>query len=346
MIQLALKYFAFLIVPAFLIGGGSSCQSTPSEAELARQKAQEADRRGDWIAAGELWLELHLASAGADLEAAGGLARALAGQGDVDGSVHVIEAALQLDPANVKLIGQRAELELSVGRAEQAAQAYEKLLAVDPGNADAWRTLGELRLRAGDLAGASIALRQAASFPPDDPELLLLLAESSEAAGDDQVALNARMRAIQAGAGSVELWLGAGRLAAERVLTGQEPGLAALAAEWLERVIEIDPQQVLAFWYLGRLDLRRHRTDEGIANLRRTVELEPTQREALTLLAETYAEELQPKLAREFAERALALDPPVGERPRLLELAGREPEVVFVDAEAEAEAATGDPAQQ
>jgi hypothetical protein len=97
----------------------------------------------------------------------------------------------------------------------------------------------------------------------------------------------------------------------------------------------------------GRLArLRRLRDDRLLVRRGRTVELEPTQREALTLLAETYAEELQPKLAREFAERALALDPPVGERPRLLELAGREPEEVFVDAEAEAEAATGDPAQQ
>ena len=312
---------------------GASCKLTRSEAEQWRFEATKATEKGDWVAAGDLWLRVHVAAEGTDLVAARELALALARRGDAEGSKKVIDSALETFPGNAELLGQRAELAIATATPREAAMAYQEWLQVEPNNASGWRTLGELRLQDGDLGGATVALRQAASFPPEDPQLLMLVADISERAGDTMVALNARMRAIQSGVESIELYEGAGRLAAQRVLSGEEPGLAALAEEWLLHATELNPQSVESFWLLGRLDRKRHRSLEAIERLRRAVELEPTHLDALYELAELYAEEQRPDQAREFAERALELDPPKAQRLRLAELAGRPPEEMPLESE-------------
>jgi len=301
---------------AVVLAVSSACLSTRSHLAEDQRAASAASARGDWLAAGELWQRVWMEEGAKDPRAGYELARALYRQGDSAGAAKVIEASLKIAPADPELHELRADVLVAEARWSEAAEAYETVTAADPSRARAWRHLGELRLRAGDAPGAIEALEQAATLDPHERGIFLLIAEAAEKVGDAERTLHALGRAIAAGETSPTVLASAGKLGAQRALSG-DPNFAILSIDWLGQAVALDPQSAESWLWLGRLRRLRLEPAPAIEAFRRAIELEPTNVEALVDLAELYAAERIPDQAAAFAQRALDLEPDAATRARL-----------------------------
>ena len=261
-----------LFVLAACVGSGAR------EARLAlAAQARNAEARGQWIRAAELWFELN---DGRDEEASRGLARALLHEGDPAGALRVLAAYPEPGPG---LLLDRARLRQDLGRRELAAEDLRRLLALDPESVPARRQLAQLLLAGGQAVEALGLLREAADRAPGDRALQRELAVAARTAGELEQERNAYLLLAKHGRLETPEGLRLGELCL------QSQADLPQAEQALRRVVEHDPTQAGAWHLLA--DLRGILgDDEGrVEALHSALENDPGNTEVLSELGQARA---------------------------------------------------------
>jgi tetratricopeptide (TPR) repeat protein len=220
------------------------------------------------------------------------------------------EAALELDPGDIRAMQIRFDAYRHAGDEAKAKEAADALRAVGDLGEAAKRLYNEAvdAYNAGDIAGAQSKLQQVTSLDPALAPAHLALARISLQQGSPSAAAEAAARATELTPDKAQAWIllfDAARLAgddetARRALariaeldpdwiagtlyehaTGlYNEGNVEQAALELERVVEVLPELARAHYFYGMALFNLGRTDEAKAALERFVELAPEDSEA------------------------------------------------------------------
>jgi tetratricopeptide (TPR) repeat protein/NAD-dependent dihydropyrimidine dehydrogenase PreA subunit len=211
-----------------------------------------------------------------------GLGQVRAARGDVEQAAAHYLAALDLNPdhrhARAQLVPIAREL-LQRGRFEAAARVLGRAAALEPGSVslrEAWSVALE---QAGDLPGATAAVRQILALAPDHPMARLQLGRLLLQAGDPEAALRELEPLAATGGAEVDALRGVACLRLGRA--GQAVPLLERASRSLaEPGLLVD---------LGEAQLRAGRPADAEATLRRALAAAPKDARAAALLIEARA---------------------------------------------------------
>ncbi|MBI4375760.1 MAG: tetratricopeptide repeat protein [Elusimicrobia bacterium] len=154
------------------------------------------------------------------------------------------------------------------GEPAAALAAYEQAFKLDPRSAYIAGEAAELSLESGLLDKAETWARKAVSLAPAQAQVHIMLGRVLWAKGSVDSAQASFERALEIDPRSAESIFSLGAL-----LSVKEP---EKAKRLLERLIKQDYSQAAeAHLQIGRIDIQSGRINEGIAHLKRSIELEP-----------------------------------------------------------------------
>jgi putative PEP-CTERM system TPR-repeat lipoprotein len=93
-------------------------------------------------------------------------ANAMAGLKDVDGAIHEIEEAIELDPKQAGVYSNLGALQLIKGKREEAEAAFRKAVETDPNNVTAQLALGNFLWASGRVQEAETSFKRATAIDP------------------------------------------------------------------------------------------------------------------------------------------------------------------------------------
>jgi tetratricopeptide (TPR) repeat protein len=214
-------------------------------------------------------------------------------------------AALLPEPDEAKLsFSERAARLRALGDAAitedpaKAGEWYLRAIAVDPDHYPAWDALAHLRAAAGDHAGALESQRASLaayerSTPPAPPLLheravrIQALSEAFLATGDAETAARYALRAYRL----VPTYARAALTVADQHLAaGEEAAAYALYDRVLKGPLDDEEERLHAMYQRGALARRLGKEEQGIADLRAALALNPLHGGAQSALAEAYAQ--------------------------------------------------------
>lgn len=245
-------------------------------------------------------------------------------------SAAVLEKAAKLAP---RLAEARVMLGLAYYQLNEplkAAAAFEGGLRLKPDDANALLYLGKSQIQARDYRAAATTLEKLAALEPKDPDVLynlsvaymkltlknfdrlsevaphsyqswLLLAQDAEARGNDEAALQNYQQAARAKPDTTGIRYGLGSVYARL-------GKYDEAAVEFKKELQLNPNDSLALWKLGELELRTD-PDEARRDLERAVNLNPTLPQAVLAYGRALARTGELEKAVEQFRRVVRLAP-------------------------------------
>lgn len=182
---------------------GHSLQATPRSAKLHYDLGAILEERKDF------------ARARGEYKKAVGLEPyyepALAGLGNVDLNLgraeeasQMLQKALQLKPDDVKAVTNYGTALLSLGKIDAAKSQYQRAITLAPHSDDAYCDLGVLLLNTGDTNNAVLQFLRAARIDPGDPTPLFDLAEIYRNGGRPDLAMKLYARVLQLNPGDAD----------------------------------------------------------------------------------------------------------------------------------------------
>lgn len=146
---------------------------------------------------------------------------------------------------------------------EAARREFERLIELAPGEAIGHTNLALVHLKAGDLAEAERAVLRALEIEPTDPDIRLILAKIYEQDGRTEEARGAlEETALQHPEHARTLYA-----LAELFGRSGTPGERGRRAEYLQRVVELEPANVAVRWQLADALLEGDEADAAAAQL-------------------------------------------------------------------------------
>ncbi len=197
-----------------------------------------------------------------------------AGEDRADEAIASLTRALALDPALPGASLLRGQVETRVGRNAEAEADFRREIAGDEDPkllTDTWIALGILYRQQGNDADAVTAFEKVAELAPERPESYSELSALYTRTGQPEKAAALVERAKKAGGLDPAVLLNVGISFLNRKNYAQ-------AAEFFQRAIDVgkkDETEGRAWGLLARCQLNAGNTDEGIASLRRSLELDP-----------------------------------------------------------------------
>jgi len=188
------------------------------------------------------------------------------------------------------------------GRIDEC-QALARQLAKDlPDAGKAWQLLGMSCFAHGDLAGAMVHLRHAASLDQSDSSIWDNFGIVLQKTGDHDAARAAFSSAIALAPGAAGVWSNA---------AGNEldAGNFAESLRLAEKAVSLAPGLAPAWLQLGNALVKLGRSREAERALRQSLRIQPRYSEALLSLSTELAEQNRLREAREAATAALQIDP-------------------------------------
>ncbi|MBL9037448.1 MAG: tetratricopeptide repeat protein [Archangium sp.] len=175
---------------------------------------------------------------------------------DAGRAVDELKRAIELAPDDGKNHLYLAELYLGRQRVEQARALLAKAVELNPALAVAWFRLGDLALERQSLDDARKAFRLASRLEPDDGNARGKLALVYQLEGDWPAADRELNAVMEREPSNLDFMLRLGLLHTERFIKtkGAEKQVAAdEAGRWLAKVLEAQPENVLASKALERI---------------------------------------------------------------------------------------------
>jgi predicted TPR repeat methyltransferase len=214
--------------------------------------------------------------------------------------------------ADTALADERFEAALAhhqAGRIAAAAALYRQVLQVDTEHPGALYLLGGMAYEENDYAQAFALVERALREQPDDPDALHLLGLSALRLGRAADAVDAIERALALRPDYVHaqssLESALDLLIAESMHADQLDD----AVRHLRRRLDLDPENFEALRQLGRVHTRRHEFSAAADCYRRGLALQPTHSELLANLAAAYQQLGETGLAIENYRRVLSQQP-------------------------------------
>jgi tetratricopeptide (TPR) repeat protein len=312
------------------------------ELHVAHQRTFLAMADGRWDEAEAACLEV-LEGLPEFYEAVGNLAKIRVGQRRWGESLPLLERALELKPDQYEIIHDQGLALTEVGDLAGAVEAFRRAVALDPSpptaelnlsralfnvgaleeglahaetvaqhaaeNPDMLRLLAELLLDHGQVAEAVPVLERVVALAPEDLETRNTLGLIMVSSGNLDVARRQYEAMVEIDPGSADAHLNLGMIILQQ--RQDEMSLRAAAVHF-SRAAQLDPSLPAAHLNLAFANIRLGRTEEGIAGLRRTLDLVPDQPEVQDQLARLLITAADPSLrnpseARDLAERACAI---------------------------------------
>jgi tetratricopeptide (TPR) repeat protein len=310
----------------------------PQTGDLYALRASLAMRRGKSQEA-QLLAEGALGKEPEHVGAALVLANALAGQGNLDGALRSLDAALDKNPNEVALHLLKVQLNLGGKRTADAVTAYRALVSAQPKSYEHRLNLARLLVAQGEVGEAEAVLREAAragvggieaklavvdliarrvGFAEAEAEAKALAAAAPEEhayafklanlyvshdrRGDAEVVLRAIVEKDGDGPNGVEALVGLARLAATNGERGE-------ATAFLDEAFKIDAENAGALLVRGTLALQADELDGALADARTVLRTQPRSAEALRLLAQTQLRRKEPHLAMETLAQLVDVEP-------------------------------------
>lgn len=289
-----------------LIGLFASCQADP--AHRAYDSAEDALSAQDWSRAADLWYRIHLSEAEKTPRPYLETARALYRSGDHESACEMVRDGLDVHPAHPGLLSFYASMLEELGFQRSAEMYYSRLVEAEPDSPAAWLGLGRVRMGLGHELAAESALRRTLLLEPESAEAHEHLAEVCQVSNDLPQAFDHYTTAIELGTRDISFYLDAAAITIEEQVLTERPEARASGLKWAQSVLERDPQSTCAH-FLKAVHLELSGDSNGaLLSFLRAVETDPSCVQALTRLAQLFAERGDELRTEEMATRALEIE--------------------------------------
>ncbi len=201
------------------------------------------------------------------------VANFLASRGRLDEAEQTMRDAIAKSPDSVDLIYVLAGFYQSRGRADEATKMVEQATTAQPNKPEPWLVLSQYRGRLRDFDGALAAAEKAVAVAPDNVTAKLRRAEVLVDIGREK----------------------------------NDPKALAQAREVVDAILATDEGHPEANFVKAKLDLSAGKTDDALADLRKTIDRNPALPEAHFLMASAQMLAGDRTGARTSASRALEL---------------------------------------
>lgn len=297
-----------LMVASTLLPSCGTTRSSLAESPTV-QLAEQAVEAEDWPRAAELWYAVHRAEEEKTPRPYVETARALYESGDSESACGMLDQGIQRFPYEVELLETKGQLLEECGYQRAAEATYARLVAADRQNCEALAALARLRLALGLERSAQEPLERLVELGAADATTLVQLGDIRLVRGERMGALQNYARAIELGSEDERVLLVAVQLSRDSELLASSPNAAQHTLSWLEQLAVVSPQNSKAHYLRGVTLCEAGRDQDAIEALRRSVETDPSNLEALVKLSELYSKSGEADSAEEMVTRALALEP-------------------------------------
>lgn len=230
-------------------------------------------------------------------------ARLMAGRGEMDAALAVIDGLLKDEPKNVGAWQLKGDI-LSIGKRDTAGgvAAYRQALQIQPRHAAAHVSLITVALQRADMAAFKAAVDDMSKALPGHPDTLLYEAQSAVVDKNFAVARNIMQKLLQAApenplflqtAGAVEL----------------EAGSLAQAERHLGKALQFEPRLLAARRLLAQTYLRGGQAAKALATLQPLIEQHNVSAAVLASAADAHLQNGQLAEAEALFTRAAKLAP-------------------------------------
>ena len=173
-----------------------------------------------------------------------GLGRNAFQQGNIDHARHYFELALKANPREPEALKELSQIDLRLGRYPQACATLERLIEIEPFDHETRYTFAQAKKLAGDLAGASRELAQAARLRKEHEDIVRLRSKLVQ----DPKNVGVRF--------AITKWM-------------FEHGHEDEGLKWTREILRADPRHVPTHKLLSEYYARKG--DAGLANYHRTM---------------------------------------------------------------------------
>jgi tetratricopeptide (TPR) repeat protein len=226
---------------------------------------------------------------------------ALVRLGRFDEAIAAYRSALKLDPANKPVRMNLALAFYKKGDPRQAAAEFDALLKADPGNAQAATLMGDCYLQLGDHQRAIAVVAPAAEAHPEDLDAAYVLGSALIAAGKERDGL-ALVERVATQKNSADAYALAGK-------TWLKLGDPDRAIPHLEQAVRLNPGLPGIYTLRGVAREGTFNNDGAEADLRKGLDLNANDLEALVHLGAILYTRRDLSAAKSYLDRALKIDP-------------------------------------
>jgi tetratricopeptide (TPR) repeat protein len=230
------------------------------------------------------------------------LARIAMARGDAAGAIATLRAAIAIRDDDVSQRIEFGWLAREIGRAEEAAEAFNFALTRAPAHSGAFSGLGWLAVDAHRLDEARQCFERALDAAPDNVGCQLALGHLARRRSDRVAARAAFEAALRIDPDSVDAHL---EVAAE----ARDRGEFTLARATIEALVASHPESVAARVHLAQWHQSRGDAAEALRAIEPALIADPPQPRVLLAAGAFYRTLGEPQRARELVERALAIEP-------------------------------------
>jgi len=246
----------------------------------ALRKAQRLIEVGK-VDAAERELAVAVALLPEDPEARHALGYVYFRQGKLEESRKLLEEALEMSPANTKVLSKLGVVQARLKDFKAAEKTFAALVALTPDDPVARKNHGGALRDLGRLTEARAELKQALALKKDYADAYHALGLLEAKAGDSRAAFDMHETALELDPNHVDA------LNQSAVLLARD-GQLEVAAERFQRAVELDPGHATARFNLAEALLRLEKPAEAQAELERVVVLEPKHAKAHFRLSQLY----------------------------------------------------------
>ncbi len=163
----------------------------------------------------------------------------------------VTAKALALDPDLGEAHAAHGEALAAIDRGGEAKIAFERALQLDPNSFEANYSYGRFCFRTSELERAALLFKRALELQPDEPQAPILLSLTLNALGRKEEAIEYSRLGIKRAEEALRQHPESSRPAQLGACMLAELGETERAKEWMNRALEIDPDDRLALYNAG-----------------------------------------------------------------------------------------------
>ncbi|PPD02660.1 MAG: hypothetical protein CTY29_12285 [Methylobacter sp.] len=223
-------------------------------------------------------------------------------QGDKQGALLDIQAAIQIDPNSALIWRSFGRLKQESRDYKSVAEAFAKVVNSEIAKGEDWAFFGEALEVLGEKTKAREALEKAEKLDPNNPLVLQCLFGYYGRNGNLQKTLDYINQALKIDSTSAVNWSSKGYTLLK---LGQLPE----AINALETATSLDPQFANAWINLGEAQMRSNNLGKAIMFLEKAISLAPSALDAHLFLAQSYLGSRQVEKARTHANVLLKAQP-------------------------------------
>lgn len=260
--------------------------------------------------------------------------------GQIQGAIADLEAASTLDPTNVAVLANLADLYLAINRASDAERVANRAVTFNPTIPDAFMALGSVYSAESHYDDARIQFEKAFNLDKTSTKPLFLIMQTYLAQNNNDMALQTVSRILAVDPGSVEALVSRADIYARQhddahalvayddatvaaPTDEQKVAIQVREAQYLTNEHKADQaaaiyQQLLTKYpnvalshvaYGAYLATERHQIDAGLAEWRKALTLDPDNQDALRDVAEYALQHNQPSDAVTYLKHLVSVAP-------------------------------------